>query len=106
MIAEFNKINNCENDNMTVLNFVIFKNYLKNKRSLIDLLSLSMMGKLLQWRYRIFRKLISRDLTKFNLPFPDQGIVNEEGIFSGSPFNSMFKKFENKRKSNAYMIHK
>lgn len=106
MITEFEKINNCDNHNMAVLNFVIFRNYLKKKYLILDFVNFSIMGTIMKWRYRFFRKISSKNLKKFNLGKPGEGVVNEERIFSGSPFNSMFKKFEIKGKSKAYMIHK
>ncbi|WP_186755692.1 hypothetical protein [Echinicola salinicaeni] len=106
MTENFSTLNDEGNYNMVNLNWILFNYYYKpSNKFLINLFSYDFM-----WKVNIsmhcgklsFLKSIFRE----NISNSTQGIINSQMIYSGFPFNSLFKKFEDPQTSKAYLIHK
>lgn len=106
MQSLFVKINNHENNNMIVLNLILFKHfYFPLRYKIFDLINLNLFLK-------INASIIGGKISFLNIFFKEtvtennSGIVNSKRIFSGYPFNSLFKKFQSPENTSAYLIHK
>jgi hypothetical protein len=106
MESLFVNINSEGNYNMIVLNLTIFNHYYRpNKYKFLNFFNLNLFLKINAsingGKISFLRSFFNESVTANN-----SGVVNSKKIFSGYPFNSLFKKFESPENTSAYLIHK
>jgi hypothetical protein len=103
MIEVFILLNDSENHNMIVINWVIHNYYLPSEPSLINLLNFNLILRfyysLNKGRLKKIRNLLNIEIDKVN-----ENVISTTLIYSGFPFCSLYKKYESD--SLAFINHK
>lgn len=106
METYFLKFNDSGNYNMIILNWVIFSYYYKPiLTKSLDLINFNLFWKLnismLTGKLSFLKSFFNHFVDENN-----KGVVNSKKVYSGYPFNSLFKKHESPNNTSAYLIHK
>lgn len=107
MISILIEMKDSGNYNMVVLNWVLFNGYYKSKKYLFifGLLPFDVFWKI-NFSMRKGKLSFLRSLFKEKISKNEEGVINSKLLYSGFPFNSLFKKFQHLGNTKAYLIHK
>jgi hypothetical protein len=107
MIYYFNKMHVEGNFNMNIMNLVIYEKYCNNDGGFLNFFGFNNVFYFFSFIHKIIVKLQLMSYCHQIIEVSESDIFNiPNSIYSGSPFNSRFRKYENRDSTVAYLIHK
>ena len=107
MMTELDQIGDAGNYNMPILNYVLHRDYYNKQVWYIKWFNFSVVWNYCFFEYWLLKRLgILKYFRKVEIDTAADGIYENLSLYSGFPFNSMFKRNESKDTSMTFLIHK